>query len=216
MEEHLAAIRQNALRMGECVSEMIRLACDAACQSNPDTARRVVTMDDTVDRLEGECVRSIVLCMMRHAPVASDLKFLTAALGVVSEIEQAADDAVKLARRSIKLSGQFPPELKVDLARLGERTRVSFARALKLFVEYSDELASEIIETDSEIDDLYKVARNRVVEMMQADASQARQFVRVIGTFHSLEHVADHAVEIAKRMKSTFGRDEALSSSKPA
>lgn len=216
LEEELLAIRQGVMRMGECVGEMVRLACDAACQSDSEIARQVVVMDDTVDRLEEESVRQIVLCMMRHAPVASDLKFLTSTLGVVHEVEQAADDVVKLARRTIKLTGQFPGEMKADLSQLGERTRTLFARSLKLFLDFNDELANEVVSTDQEIDSLYKDARNRVVVMLQNDPERTRQLIRVIAAFHSLEHVADHAVEIAKRLKSAYGRDEALSSSTPA
>lgn len=201
----MAEIREVVMRMAGMVEEMIRLACDAACQSDPEIANRVVAMDDEVDRLESEIIRSLIVTQMRFAPVANDLRLITATYGVVTEIEQAADDAVKLARRSIKLTTQFPAELKKDLAQLGEATRVYFAKALKLYLDYSDELAEEIVQDDAGIDMLYKETRGKVFDMMQQDPTRVRAFVRVIDAFHSLEHVADHAVEIAKRLRAHVG-----------
>jgi len=203
-DDSLARIRQAVLGMGGQVAEMIRLACDAACQSNPELTQRVVDLDNRVDELENEIVESVVVATMRHQPVAGDLRFLAATLGVVGEIEKAGDDAVKLARRAQKLTGQFPAELKLDLASQGELTRVAFTKAMKLYIEYSDELCDEVIQFDQEIDDAFKQARGVVLDLLQRDATNARHMIRTIDAFHSLEHAADHAVEIAKRLRKHY------------
>ncbi len=200
-DDQLAEIQQHIVQMGQCVEEMIRKACTAIVTSDIELAKQVIEQDDVVDQLENETVNLVIRILMRQAPVASDLRWLTATFGVVTEIEQAADDAVKLSRRLVKLSGQFPIELKVELSELGELTRLCFARALKLCVEYSDELAETIIDADQEIDLRYKNARTKVTEMVQAHPERTRDFIRVIASFHALEHIADHAVEIAKRLR---------------
>jgi|CXWL01.1.fsa_nt_gi phosphate transport system protein len=200
-DDQLAEIQQHVVHMGQCVEEMIRNACTAIVNSDVELAKQVIEQDDVVDRLEEQTVNLVIRVLMRQAPVATDLRWLTATFGVVSEIEQAADDVVKLSRRLIKMSGQFPIELKVDLSELGELTRLCFGRALKLCVEYSDELAETIIDADQEIDVRYKNARTKLTEMVQLRPDRTRDFIRVIASFHALEHIADHAVEIAKRLK---------------
>jgi phosphate uptake regulator len=76
-----------------------------------------------------------------------------------------------------------------------------FGSSLHLFVAYSDELALEIIEADISVDGQYSAARNRVFELLRANPDAAEHLVRTIDAFHALEHVADHAVEIARRMQ---------------
>lgn len=206
----LADIRHDVARMSEVVSDMIRLACDTACQVNSESAAKVLAMDDEVDNLQNQIIDKVCIATMRIQPVATDLKFLAATLGVVGEIEKAGDDAVKLTRRATKLTGQFPAELKRDLAELGEKSRLAFVKALKLYLDYSDELAQEVIEFDHEIDRHFKSVRAQVVELLrEQDPERTRHLIRVIDAFHCLEHAADHAVEIAKRLRMHFSKAQA-------
>lgn len=187
--------------MGNVATEMVRLAVESALSGDLEVASRVVEMDDEVDRLESESLHRTVLTVVREAPVASDLRVLVSTIGVIGEIEKVADDAVKLARRATKLSGQFPGELKAALAELGNHANQAFASALRLYAEYDADLAREVIRSDKAIDSEYKSARNRVFEMIKANPTATEPLVRTIEVFHALEHVADHAVEIAARLR---------------
>lgn len=200
----LDEIRRDVVRMGGRVNELVKLAVDAALSGDLEMAQKVITDDDEIDLLEQEIHRRTVLTVLQEAPVAADYKFLVSTLGVVGEVEKAADDAVKLARRVKKLSGQFPSELKVALMELGEESRRMFASALKLFTDYSPELAEEIIANDKEVDTRYSQGRNRVIEMIRENPENTESLIRTIDSFHALEHVADHAVEIARRMKMLY------------
>lgn len=201
IELRLDNIRKNVARMGELVTDMVRQACESACYSNGQLAKKVVESDDLVDGIELEITRDVIVTTMRHSPVAKDLLFLSATLGVIGELEKAGDDAAKLARRVAKLSGSFPVELRTPLMELGEEVRVMFARVLRLYLDYDDALAQEIIDQDQEIDRLYKHARAELIQRMSEDPEQARQLMRSTSVFHALEHIADHSVEIAKRLQ---------------
>jgi phosphate transport system protein len=199
-EERLQEIRSDVVRMGSETTDMVRLAAEAALNGDLDAASRVVGMDDSIDGYEREILNKTAIVMMQESPVAADLRFLVATVGVVGEIEKAGDDAVKLARRARKLHGQFPAELKGALVELGELARQSFASALRLYCEYDAELAAEIVEGDEAIDNAYGKARNRLLKMVQENPGDTEHLVRTIEVFHALEHVADHAVSIAIRL----------------
>jgi phosphate transport system protein len=141
---------------------------------------------------------------MQESPVAADLRFLVSTLGVVGEIEKVGDDAVKLARRATKLSGQFPAEMRVALLGLGDAARKSFNSSIRLYSEYSSELQDEIVRGDKQIDTSYSQARNKVFELIQQNPDATEHLVRTIEAFHALEHVADHAVAIAVRLKMLY------------
>ncbi|MBN9502209.1 MAG: phosphate transport system regulatory protein PhoU [Armatimonadetes bacterium 55-13] len=200
----LEEIRTEVIRMGTCANDLVKQAVDAIINGNVEEAHSVIRGDDEVDHMEQNLHQRTVLTVMQEAPVATDLRFLISTLGVVGEIEKAADDAVKLSRRARKLSGQFPSEMKVALLELGEEARKMFAASLRLYAEYSPELATEIIESDESVDTQYSHARDRVIEIIQAYPENTAHLVRTIEAFHALEHVADHAVEIAKRMKMLY------------
>lgn len=192
--------------MGNVASEMVRLAVEAILSGDVALARHVMDMDDEVDDLEKDTIQKIVVAVAMEAPVASDVRLLTSSLGVIGELEKCADDAVKLARRATKLVGHFPGEMKLALEQMGVESRKSLNLALKLYMEFDDDLADSIILQDDVVDTAYVNARNRVFGIIQADPAETSNLVRVIEAFHALEHVADHAAEIASRLKLYHGK----------
>lgn len=203
-DEQLAELRSQVLLMGNLALDMVRLAGEAMMTNNADLARQVIELDDRVDRLEDECVFRAMNLVMREAPVATDLKRLLATVGIVGEIEKVGDDAVKLARRTTKLTGLFPAELKIMLSELGEMARHAFGSSLQLYTDFSDERAQEIIDYDETVDTKYQEVRERVQGLIQTNPSATPMLLRTIEAFHALEHVADHAVEIATRLRLHF------------
>ena len=189
------------VRMGTAAAEMTRMAVDSVITGDASLAHEVIRMDDLVDQLERQSLLDAVKTVMQEAPVAADLRFLISTIGIIGEVEKAGDDAVKLARRATKLTGVFPTEMKVALSNLGELSRRSFSGSLRLYADYSVELADEIIRLDLEVDQSYATARNRVFELIKQNPANTEHLVRTIEAFHALEHVADHAVSIAQRMK---------------
>jgi phosphate transport system protein len=200
-DEKIAEIRSDILRMGGIAGDMVRLATDAAINGDIGLANEVVRMDDTVDTLEKDLIRRTVMAVAMETPVGGDLRLLVATLGITGEIEKVADDAVKLARRATKLTGHFPGELKKALVEISEQVRKTFGGALRLYSEYDPQLAAEIINSDEYIDGQYVSARTRLFELIRQRPSDTEHLVRTIDAFHALEHVADHAVEIARRIR---------------
>lgn len=194
-------ILQAVIRMGAAVNNLVKMSIDAALTGNLDQVEGVISGDDEIDSYELDIFKKTVSIVLRESPVATDYRVLVATLGVVGEIERAGDDAVKLARRAKKLRGQFPAEMRVPLVELGEEARRVFSAALRLYTEFSVDLADEIIASDEGIDTRYSTARSRVIEMIRANPENTEHLVRTIDAFHALEHVADHGVEIARRLK---------------
>ena len=187
--------------MGAISAEMVRLATEATINGDIELARQVMGMDDEIDEMDRSTLQMSMITLMQQAPVATDLRMIVSTMGVVGEIERVADDAVKLARRAKKLSGHFPSEMKLALHELGEEARKAFLLSIKLYNDYDDDLAKEIIRMDHEIDTRYVEERKKVFDLISSQPENTEMLVRTIDAFHHLEHVADHAVEIAYRLK---------------
>jgi phosphate transport system protein len=201
VDDNQEGIRSAILHMGNLANEMVRLAVDAVISGDVGLAKHVMIMDDEVDHLEKDTIHKLIVAVAMEKPVATDLRVLTSSLGIVGEIEKVADDAVKLARRATKLLGHFPGEMKLALEKMGIEARNAFNSSLKLYMDYSPELAEAIVREDDLVDTSYVQARNRLFELIQANPGETSHLVRAIEAFHALEHVADHAVEIASRMR---------------
>lgn len=194
-------LQGEVLRMGAQAAEMVRLAVEAAVEGNLDLINQVIDQDDQIDTQEADILKSTVSAVALENPVASDLKFLMSTLGIVGEIEKVGDHAVKLARRLKKLHGSFPADLKLALHQMGEMARLEFSDSLRLYVEYDPEFARQIIAGDEAIDKQFSRTRDAIWERIRLEPSEVETFARAISVFQALEHVADHAVEIARRLR---------------
>ncbi|CAN5426949.1 phosphate signaling complex protein PhoU [soil metagenome] len=197
-------IRSDVVRMGNDALEMVRLAVDATVTGDDDLAEQVFAADDRVDDFERSVFNRTLVTVLQEAPVASDLRMLVSTLAIVSEIEKVGDDAVKLARRATKLHGVFPSEMRRALTELGDQSRRLFASSLRLYTDYSSELAQEIVLGDHAIDAAYTNARNAVLGLIRSHPENSEHLVRTMESFHALEHVADRAVAIALRMQMAY------------
>lgn len=204
-EERIRNIRTDVVRMGNLALEMNQKAVDALMNGDSKLVREVIDADEEVDALESRSIQETCLLLLQESPVASDLRFLTATLGVIGEIEKVADDTVKLARRAGKLSGRFPTEMKASLRDLALQARHAFGAALRLYADYSPELAREIIEADVLIDAQYAAARKSLIQLIRKDTDKVEDLLRCIDAFRSLEHVADRAEAIADRLSEHYG-----------
>lgn len=187
--------------MGNLAHDMVRKASESVITGNPSLANDVIRDDDAVDAAEREITLEAIMLVMQESPVGPDLRFLVSTFGVVGEIEEVADDAVKLARRSIKLGTNFPSSMKVQLSEISEIARQQLASAIRLYADFDPILAQSIITRDDEVDSAYSRARVQLLGLFKEEPNDARGLVRAIEVFHALEHVSDHAVSIAKRMQ---------------
>lgn len=201
IDEALAEIRTDVVRMGSMAHQMVEMAVQSV---TGDTARlhdEVGELEAQLDESERLCTQKIVELAVRRSPVAHDLLFLTSTLVVLGEIERAGDDAYKLSRRSSKLTVPFAPDLTELLNETDRQARTNFRTAISLVSNYDHETAVRLIKSDQAVDDAYKASRRALLEKMVTDPDDKRQLFRMSEIFHALEHVSDHAVNIAKTLR---------------
>lgn len=199
-DQDLAEIQADIIRMGNLALEMVELAVESALNDDKAMAARVADMEENMDHSEQALADKVLLVMVRESPVAKDLLFLSSTLAVVGELEKAGDDAAKLARRSFKLKIEFPDDLKQLLSAMDQQVRSNFRAALQLYTQYNVDAAHELIKSDTTVDNQYKSSRRTLLDMMVEQPENKRQLFRCGEIFHALEHIADHAANIARTM----------------
>jgi phosphate transport system protein len=196
--EELDALKQTLLAMGALVEDQIRHAMRALVDRDEELAERVIARDREVNAYDVEVDEKCVELLALHQPAASDLRFITTAMKIVTDLERIGDQAVNIAQRTIELNRE--PQLKpyIDLPRMADRAQTMVKQSLDAFVARDTKLARLICDEDSEVDSLKEQIFRELLTFMMADPSTIPRAIRLILISRFVERIADHATNIAE------------------
>lgn len=199
-DEELQEVKQDILKMGSVVDEMLSGAVRALRDRDAPLASAVMSMDDVVDNynldIEQRCLQLLAL----QQPMARDLRTLAAALYIIKDVERMGDYALDVALAARKLASQEPPTPLVKIPEMAEIARRMLRESLRAFVEGDVEAVNEIAEEDNEVDALYRSVRDEMIALMQQDPRVVPHAVELVLVARYLERVADHITNVGERI----------------
>jgi len=199
-EEELQRLNEKILTMGCLVEEAIKNSIHALMDRNDLLAWNVIDKEHLIDAFDVEIDEACIRLIALRQPKAVDLRFITTAMKVTSELERMGDLAVNIAERATELNDE--PELQpyIDIPKMSDIARNMTRDVLDAFVRRDAQLAAEVIARDDEID-AYKVQIIRELSLLMAlDSSRADRALRVSFVAYYLERIADHATNIAEML----------------
>jgi len=199
-EGRLVELREALLEMAGRVEQMIGDSVDALVERDVQKARLTIAADAAVNRQELEVDELCLLILARWQPMASDLRFLTLALKMVTDLERIGDLAVNIAERVLDLSTEEPARPYVDIPRMAEITRSMIRDAIDAFVEADAEKAENVLARDDEVDELYTKVFRDVLEIMRESPSWMQQGIHIQSVAKWLERMADHGTNLAEQV----------------
>lgn len=201
-ESELRALNEALLAMGGRVEQMIGQAARAVFERDPAVAERVREADRRVNEAEIEIDGMCLRILARRQPMGSDLRLLTRALKMVTDIERIGDLAVNLGRQASGLAAAGRPDIGVHPAieRMAEIVRSMLSDALDAFVERDTVLAHSVIERDDEVDDLHDVVCRDMFERMRNQPEALAVGMHVSEAARFLERMGDHATNLAEQV----------------
>ncbi|MGE5788840.1 MAG: phosphate signaling complex protein PhoU [Myxococcales bacterium] len=198
-ESELERLRERILYMGARVEKLVSTAFAALEQRDPTPAAAAIGMDPEIDHLEIEVDELCLRVLARRQPVASDLRFITTTLKLVTDLERVADLGVNIAERVVELAGLA--EVKTVHERLQEMASISLGMlrdALDAFVSADALKAEQIMDRDAAVDSLYSSIFPTLVAQITADIHHVEQATRLQSIGKYIERIADHATNIAE------------------
>jgi len=197
-ERDLNKLRDGLLAMGARVEAMIAECVLAVVQRDTKLAEHVMKSDVAVNRLELEiddlCRKIIAL----RQPAASDLRLITTALKIVTDLERVGDLAVNIAERAVDLNKSEPMPRYDDLPRLAELSQNQLKHALEAFVKGDVALAEEVLKSDEFLDTLFVKLFNDLLQLMMEDSKNIRRATSLLFVAKHLERIGDHATNVAE------------------
>ncbi len=197
-EAELRELRDKLLEMGGLVERAISASVRAITERDSALAEAVKVEDRAVNRMEvaidGACRRILAL----RQPAASDLRFITTALKIVTDLERMGDLAVNVAERAIALNQAPPLGPTHDLSRLADLSEAQLKRALDAFVTGDVAKAEEVMRGDELLDAAYGQLFNDLLAVMMEDSRNIRRATALLFAAKYLERFGDHATNLAE------------------
>ncbi len=197
-ENELRSLREQVLMMGARVEELLRHAMTAFGERDTRLAEETMAIDAQVDQLELDIDEACLQILARRQPVASDLRFITTALKVVTDLERIGDLGVNICERVIELGDADPLAGTTAIERMAEITHKMLRDALDAFVAGDAQRARQVIETDRRVDAYYAQLFPELVKRMMADPTCVYRATRLQSIGKYLERIADHATNLAE------------------
>jgi phosphate transport system protein len=197
-ESELRSLREQLLLMGANVEEMISNSMKALVERDSQLARRMIGLDNAIDRLEVETDDLCMRILARRQPVASDLRFITIAMKMVTDLERMGDLGVNICERVIELNEEPPLKPYLDLPKMAETVQGSVREALDAFVHRDAERAEQVIERDETVDLYYGQIFRELLTYMMEDARNIYRATRVQSIAKYLERIGDHTTNLAE------------------
>ena len=197
-EQELGHLREQLLVMGSRVEEIIGGSMRALMERDASLAERMIESDRTIDRLEVELDGQCMQILARRPPVASDLRFITLVLKVVTDLERMGDLAVNISERVLELTGEVPLKPYVDLPRMAIEAQSMLRDALDAFVAKDVERARQVIDRDQMVDDLYGQVFRELLTYMMENSKNVYRATRLQSIAKYLERIGDHATNLAE------------------
>jgi len=197
-DELLGDLRAKLLQMSGLVELAIRDSVHALEGIEDSNARSVFKREVDINRLELEIDGTVTTLLALEQPVASDLRFITAAAKINNNLERIGDLAVNIAERSQSLLQHPHSGIRTDIPQLAELTESMVKRALEAFVAKDADAARAVLVSDDAIDDLRDSIFNDLIDQMKTNSQSVQACVDLMFAGRSLERIADHATNIAE------------------
>jgi phosphate transport system protein len=198
LEQDLQALQRNLLDMASAVEAAVHKAVRALQTRSAELAREVIAGDGQIDRddnhINEECLKILAL----HQPVASDLRRITTAMMITTDLERMDDLAEDMAGRALALTEMPALAVPASLEAMADLAMVMVGQALESFFTLDARLARAVWRLDDEVDRLCAEIIQELIEAMKASAEAVEPGLSLFSAVRHLERIADHATNIAE------------------
>ncbi|NQU17691.1 MAG: phosphate signaling complex protein PhoU [Candidatus Saganbacteria bacterium] len=196
--QELGDLKDSILKMGVMVQELIFKSVESLKARNRNLARNIIKQDVEVDKLELEIDEKCINLIAIRQPKAGDLRFITTAMRIATDLERIGDLAEDIAERTIELADY--PLLKplIDIPKMAKLVQDSVSLVLDAFVNRDPEKAKAIWGKEEEVDKLRDLVHDELIEIMSKDAKTVSRAIPLLLVSRHLERICDHATNIAE------------------
>lgn len=197
-QEELDALNTHLLEMGSMIEYAIETGVRAMERRDAALARTIVSYDREIDQKEREIESQCLKLLLRQHPVARDLRFISAALKMVTDMERVGDQAADISEIVSYIAQEGYIKQLEHIPKMAEKAVHMVKRAVDAFISRDPALARAVIDMDDEVDALFDVIKRELIDLIHKNSDMGAQALDLLMIAKYLERIGDHAVNIAE------------------
>lgn len=196
-DEQLERLHIELIKMGALCEEAVTTAMCALEKNNTEMLGKVFEVDSEIDQAENDIERLCMKLLLQQQPVATDLRVISSALKMITDMERVGDQASDIAEIA-RFIINSEHSINEDIKKMARETVKMVTDSVDSFVKKDLELARKVIAYDDVVDEWFTTMKKEVIEMISNDSSMGEYSIDVIMIAKYLERIGDHATNIAE------------------
>lgn len=196
-EMELQKLNASLLEMGEMIRMAIDGAVTALLEFDHDKAREIIAYDEQIDRQNREIEQQCYTLLLSQQPVAGDLRMVSAALKMTTDMERIGDHAADISEIELMLEN-LPTLSCAPIRQMATETSVMLIKSLEAFAQRDEEQANWVIGRDDVVDDLFDTVKSELIEAIRQNADNGEAATDLLMAAKYFERIGDHATNIAQ------------------
>ena len=196
----LAALKTAVAEMGQCAADAVEAALEALCTADADAAASIVKGDGRINSMQRDIEHRCMTLLLRQQPVAGDLRRISTAMKIVTDIERIGDHAADIAEiiPHLAASRKAGDPAVSDALRMGQKAHKMLLDALDALTGEDEPAAQKVIAADDEVDYDFNAIKRTLAAEIAADPAKVDAALDLLMVIKYLERIGDHAVNLAE------------------
>ena len=196
-DEQLGLLNRELIEMGALCEEVIALAAKAMEAGDVKLAKKVGPLDAEIDRKEREIESLCLKLLLQQQPVARDLRQISAALKMITDMERIGDQAEDIAEIVTFLDGRGTEDSEL-MREMARATIKMVTDSVDAFVKHDILLAEQVVRSDDTVDDYFDEVKRRLIDKIAAEPGDGEYALDLLMIAKYFERIGDHATNIAE------------------
>lgn len=197
-DQQLEHLHLMLIEMGALCEEAITYAVKALETDSDEMRRKAFSTDEVIDNMEREIETVCLKLLLQQQPVARDLRLISSALKMISDMERIGDQAYDIAEITKTIKDDRNKFCEKNISVMAETAIEMVSESIDSFVKSNIDLANEVILKDDKVDDLFVTIKEELIASVAKDSSCGEYFADILMIAKYLERISDHAVNIAE------------------
>ena len=194
----LEKLNTELIEMGSMIETAIASSITALIERDLQSAEKAIEYDNEIDDMERQIERHCLKLLLQQQPVATDLRTISTALKIITDMERIGDQAADISELVTRLAGEKELVKIKDLKKMAEATIQMVTQSIDAFVARDLKLSQSVIDFDDVVDNHFNRVKAELIELIQENKQYGEQFVDLLMIAKYFERIGDHAVNIAE------------------
>lgn len=197
-DRQLELLNNKLIEMCTQISQSVEIAVKGLVEQDVAYAEQAIEADNEIDRQEREIENLCLKLLLQQQPVAKDLRLISAALKMITDMERIGDHATDISEITIVMADKPYIKKLEHIQQMAKETMVMLMQSIEAFVEKDEEKAQAVIDHDDVVDNLFDIVKSELVGMIHENVDAGEQAADLLMVAKYMERIGDHATNISE------------------